>query len=103
MSGSVKYVKLTARPGTWYKAGTEIFWEDCVSDEPREVAIMRRMTLDEWDNLDKNAGIGCVGIRVCEDNPNERGNGWSPGEERWDGEWCSVDEFDVEIVEEGTP
>lgn len=100
---NTQYVKLVARPDTWYKAASEVFHEDCTSDEPRDVAIMRRMTISEWERLDKTSGIGCVGIRVCEDNPNERGNGWSVGEERWDGEWCQVDEFDVEVVEEGIP
>lgn len=98
-----QYVRLIARPDTWYKAGTEVFWEGAVSDEPRDVAIMRRMTLAEWEDIKRpeNAGIGCVGIRVTE-NPAAEGGG-SVREERLDGEWCMIDEFDVDITTEGTP
>ncbi len=89
------YVKLIARPDTWYKAGSEVFWEDAVSDQPRHLATKRRITLDEWIELRRpeNAGIGCVGIRVTEHSAAEGG---APiGEERWDGEWCAIDEFDA--------
>ena len=99
----VKYVRLIARPDTWYKAGTEVFWENAVSDAPRQIMVARRMTLAEWQQVSKpeNAGIGCVGLRVTQ-SPSSEGGG-SIGDERWDGEWCAIDEFDVDITEEGTP
>jgi hypothetical protein len=100
---AVKYVRLIARPDTWYKAGTEVFWERAVEDAPRDIAAKRRLTLFEWEEIKnpENAGIGCVGIRVVE-NPSAEGGG-NVGDERWDGEWCAIDEFDVETVTEETP
>ncbi len=86
----MQYVKLTARPDTWFKTGSEVYHDD--GD--------RRLTVAEWESALKDRGFWARGIRVCEDNPNERGNGWPPGFEREDGEWCSPDEFDVETVEE---
>ena len=91
----MSYIKLIARPDTWYKAGTEVFWEDAVSDEPRHIATKRRLTVVEWNDLKRpeNAGIGCVGIRVTEDSASEGGS--IVGEERWDGEWCLIEEFEA--------
>lgn len=86
----MKYVKLIAKPGYWYKEGTEVFHEDCYPN---------LMPLEVWEYSVKERGIGCYGLRVCEDNPNEKGNGWPPGFERMDGEWCMIEEFEVEIVD----
>ncbi len=92
----LQYIRLIARPNTWYKAGTEVFWE---GDEP---GTARRLSVIEWDRIrypdDGHAALGCVGLRVVE-NPAAEGGG-SIGDERWDGEWCSASEFDVEIVDE---
>lgn len=88
----MKSVRLVAKPNTWYKVGTEVFHEDLW--DKREL-----LTLEAWESCIKDRGIGCVGLRVCEDNPNEIGNGWKPGFERIDGEWCSTDEFEVEIID----
>lgn len=95
----MSYIRLIARPDTWYKAGSEVFWENAVEGAPREVASKRRLTLAEWEEIKRpeNAGIGCVGIRITED-PDSEGGGIA-GEERWDGEWCMIDEFDVEMVD----
>ena len=84
----MKYVKLIARPDTWFKAGTEVWNYDIQK---------QRVTLEEWNDAEKfGAGIGVRGIHVGEeDSPNERGNGHLPGEEWEDGEWCGCDEFDV--------
>lgn len=97
------YIKLIAKPDTWYKPGSEVFWEDAVEDAARDVAHKRRLTLAEWEDLKRpeNAGIGCVGIRVIE-NPAAEGGG-KIGEERWDGEWCVIDEFEVVETEDETP
>lgn len=93
MNTPTLYVKLTARPDTWFKAGTEAYHYDAMPT--------RRMTLQEWEEC--GGFVVCVrGTRVCEDNPNERGMGYQPGDERPDGEACGCSEFDVEIVEEST-
>jgi len=90
MSEPQQYVKLTARPNTWFKAGTEVWHYDAP----------RRLTLAEWEAWVKDGMVLATGIRVCEDNDNENGMGCKPGDERVDGESCSPDEFDVEIVNE---
>ena len=93
----MKYVKLIAKPNTWFKEGTEVYDYDANFNE------QRRITLEYWNkSLEEYGGRGiCVrGIRVCEDNPNENGMGCNPGEERVDGEWCMCDEFDVTVVED---
>lgn len=93
----IKYVKLTAKPNTWFKEGEEVY------DYDYEFSDKRRITLDYWNkSLGEYGGNGIYvrGIRVCEDNLNENGMGYKQGDEREDGEWCSCDEFNVEIVEE---
>lgn len=89
----MKYVKLTARPDTWFKAGTEVYDYDCHPPEDT-----RRITLDAWTEWSQYRMVLARGIRVIE-NPASEGGG-QVGEERWDGESCSIDEFDIEIVEE---
>lgn len=90
----MKYVKLTARPNTWFKEGTEVYNYDFMWVEQRMV------TLDYWNAcLNEGNGICVRGVRVCEEGY-EQGLGCKPGEERIDGEYCSCDEFDVEIIEE---
>jgi hypothetical protein len=89
----MKYVKLIAKPNTWFKAGTEAYDYNCDLDNPV------RVTLADWEQC--NGFVICVrGTRICEDNPNERGMGYQPGDERPDGEACGCDEFEVTIVEE---
>ncbi len=95
----MKYVKLIAKPDTWFKAGTEVYDYDC--NPPDDIY---RVTLEDWEihqNPAYSAGSICVrGIRVNEfDYEVEAGLG-KLGEERWDGELCGMDEFEVEIVEE---
>ena len=85
----MKYVKLIAKPDTWFKAGTE------VSNYDKN----RRLTVEEWKEWG-NSIVLVRGIRICEDNPNENGMGYKAGDERIDGECCGCDEFDIEIVEE---
>ncbi len=90
-----KLVKLTAKPDTWFKAGTEVYDYDFRYSEKKFV------TLEHWNAALKDGGGICVrGIRVCEvDSPNEMGMGYAAGEEREDGEYCRCEEFDVEIIE----
>jgi hypothetical protein len=37
---------------------------------------------------------------VCGDNVGEQNIGYAVGEERWDGEWCYIEEFDATIANE---
>lgn len=85
----MKYVKLTAKPDTWFKEGAEVFHYD----------ERRRFTLEEWQECLEDGFVSCQGIRVCEDNPNEN-KFCKPGDERLDGACCMVNELEVEIVEE---
>lgn len=87
----MKYIKLTAKADTWFKFGTEVLWEDINY-------VKRRPTLEEWESIELDDAGYFFGIRVCEDNPCEIGLGYKPGDEREDVEWCSIDEFEIEIV-----
>ena len=90
----MKYVKLIAKSNTWFKEGTEVY--DYYSRENCRC----RVSLEEWEEAVNFDGINalCVsGIRVSK-LKNELslfGEG-----ERWDGEFCTCDEFLVEIVDE---
>lgn len=88
-----QYVKLIAKPDTWFKEGTEVYNYDADYDKKQ------RLTLEEWNEWVK-AGICCVrGIRICELGNGEVENlGYKVGEERIDGECCGIDEFDVETI-----
>ena len=95
----MKYVKLIAKPDTWFKAGTEVYDYDC---HPPHYA--QRVTSAGWEKAKDSAYSGlCIGVRgmrVC-DNPTEAKNlNVAIGEEYWDGEWCHIDEFEATIVEE---
>lgn len=79
----MKYVKLVAKPGTWFKEGTEVYNYDC--NPPKELC---RVSLREWE-LVVNDPYGFTVICV---------RGIHEG--KWDGEACSADEFEVEIVED---
>lgn len=90
----MKYVKLTAKPDTWFKEGTEVLYED-------DHYINRRLTVEEWDIMIKDTYQSGLfrGLRIIED-PVSEGGGVVGGEHDGDGELCSYDEFDVEIVNE---
>lgn len=87
------YIKLTAKPNTWFKEGTEVYDYDYPYSDKKHI------TLNYWEAmLKENGWLYCRGIRVCEDNPNENGMGCKAGDEREDGEWCACDEFEMEII-----
>ena len=93
----MKYVKLTAKPDTWFKEGTEVYNYNC---KPPEQLL--RVTLEEWESCVNFTGIKAIcvcGLRIpqLEYEINIFGEGEGG---RWDGECCSVDEFEVEIVDE---
>jgi hypothetical protein len=75
-----KYVKLIAKPDTWFKAGTEAFDYD---------EYGKRITLESYNKWLKSGSILARGIHIYED-----------GVEAEDGELCGIDEFDAELVEE---
>lgn len=91
----MQYVKLTAKPDTWYKEGTEVY-----SDLSQPPEILRRMTLEEWEEWNSYDLKAClvVGIRISQ--LEFETNYWGENFERWDGEYCSCDEFEVEVVNE---
>ena len=92
---NMKYVKLTAKSDTWFKDGSEVY------DYDYPYSDRKRITLDYWLECISDGGGICVrGIRVCEDNPNENNMGCKVGEEREDGEYCSCEEFEVEVIHE---
>jgi hypothetical protein len=87
-----KYVKLIAKPDTWFKAGTEVFDYDCFG---------KRITLEAYNEWLKSRSILVRGTRICQFSTELLiGSGYKLGEERIDGELCGINEFDVEVVEE---
>ena len=86
----MKYVKLIAKPDTWFKAGTEVFDDD---------EYGKRITLESYNKWLKSGSILARGIRVCE-HDYELKLGYKLGEEREDGELCGIDEFDMTIVDD---
>lgn len=86
----MKYIKLTARPNTWFKEGTEAYDYDCVAEN--KFRISEEVFNNDW----KPWGyILCRGTRISQDS-SELIN---CGEEYFDGESCSLEEFDVEVVD----
>lgn len=94
----MKYVKLTAKPDTWFKQGTEVYDYDC--DPPDN---LKRITLEEWESIVNFNGFKCILVRgihviTCEIDAQNRNS--KIGDEDWDGELCGIDEFEVEILNE---
>ena len=80
----MKYVKLIARPNTWFKEGTEAYDYNCNPPKTKYRIVVN----DEWREM-LEYGYGCLrGIRIDEDGEN------------WDGECCQLEEFDWEIVDD---
>jgi len=75
-----KYVKLIAKPDTWFKAGTEAFDYD---------EYGKRITLESYNKWLKSGSILARGIHIYED-----------GVEAEDGELCGINEFDMTIVDD---
>lgn len=91
----MKYVKLIAKPDTWFKEGTEVFHYDFKYEEKV------RITLEDYEEWKKDGMICVRGIRICEEGNGEVENlGYRVGDEREDGECCLLDEFEIEIIEE---
>ena len=88
----MKYVKLIAKPNTWFKAGTEVFDYD---------EFGKRITLESYNEWLESRTILVRGTRICQ-FPTELliGSGFKMGEERIDGELCGINEFDMTIVDD---
>lgn len=87
----MKYVKLTAKPDTWFVEGTEAFdYEE----------YGKRISVEVFEKDWKPYGMILLrGLRKCEFEY-EFALGYKNGEIRQDGESCAIDEFDLEIVDE---
>lgn len=79
------YVKLIAKPNTWFKAFTEVYH---YNDMPN-----RRLTISEWNQALIDGSVYVRGLRINE-NPLSEGGG-AIGDLYQDGEYCSSDEFFV--------
>jgi hypothetical protein len=79
-----KKVKLIAKPNTWYKEGTEVF-----NYEGEE--------FDYYEYLEGklNGMLLCRGVRICEHESELH----EIGEEYIDGEYCPIEEFNVEVID----
>lgn len=78
MSG--KYIKLIAKPDTWFKENTEVLGYNG-----------ERITKEYWSECQKSGIIACRGIRVCESEYELH----TIGEEYEDSETCLIEEFDI--------
>ena len=91
----MKFVKLTAKPDTWFKEGTEVYDYDCNPPEQ-----LFRVTLEEWESCVNFTGIKAICVRGLRITQLKNEIEIFVEGERWDGELCTCDEFDVEIVDE---
>jgi len=82
-AGITVYVGLIAREDGWYKTGTEAFEYDGV----------RRITLSEYLEALKSDTLLTRGTRVKENESESKSV--KIGEAYFDGEQCSLDEFDI--------
>lgn len=91
----MKFVKLTAKPDTWFKEGTEVYDYNCKPPEQ-----LFRVTLEEWESCVNFTGIKAICVRGLRITQLKNEIEIFVEGERWDGELCACDEFDVEIVDE---
>lgn len=91
----MKYVKLIAKPDTWFKEGTEVYDYNC--NAPEE---LQRVSLEEWESCVNFEGIKAICVRGVRNTQLEYEIEIFGEGERWDGEFCGCDEFEVEIVDE---
>jgi len=87
----MKYVKLIVKPDTWFVEGTEAFDYD---------EYGKRISTEVFERDWKTSGLILVrGLRKCE-LEYELSLGYKNGEIREDGESCTLDEFEIEVVNE---
>lgn len=88
----MKFVKLIAKKGTWFKEGTEVFdYNFSYNDKVR-------IFYKDWEEATKLGGICVRGIHVIEDEIDAKNRSSNIGDEVVDGEYCLIDEFEVEII-----
>jgi hypothetical protein len=87
----MKYVKLIAKPKTWYKEGTEVFYDDSSIKEPN--VPIKRVSKEEFEKRAKEWHSGCmVGLHTP---THYREVAVVGTEDRIDGELCFLEEFEV--------
>jgi hypothetical protein len=86
-----KYIKLIAKPDTWFKEGTEVY------DYYSSLDNRTHVTFKEYEGAKKYGSIDVRGWRISESLEAEA---VPVGEEYFDGETCDLEEFEVEIIEE---
>lgn len=91
----MKFVKLTAKPDTWFKEGTEVYDYNCNPPEQ-----LQRVSLEEWESCVNFEGIKAICVCGLRNMQLEKEIEIFGKGERWDGECCGCDEFHVEIVDE---
>ena len=85
----LSHAKIIAKPGTWFKAGTEVR----IAYEPEPYP---RVTFEKLYEYIKESPIAVFcGTRITE---HENEGGWAIGEEHLDEETCGWDEFTFELV-----
>jgi alpha-acetolactate decarboxylase len=87
----MKYIKLIAKPDTWYKVGTEVFFDD---SSVKEVDVpIKRITKDAFEKRSKEWHSGCmVGLHTPTNYHEVAVVGT---DDRVDGELCFLEEFDI--------
>ena len=87
----MKYIKLIAKPDTWYKVGTEVFFDD---SSVEEVGVpIKRITKDDFEKRYKEWHSGCmIGIHTPTKYHEVAVVGTG---DRVDGELCFLEEFDI--------
>lgn len=87
----MQYVKLIAKPNTWYKVGTEVFYDDSSIQNPN--VPIKRLTKEEFEKRSNEWDSGLmVGLHTPDADYEIKLFGT---DDRIDGELCSLDEFDV--------
>jgi hypothetical protein len=87
----MKYIKLIAKPDTWYKTGTEAFYDDSTIDKP--YVPIKRLTKEEFKKRSKEWHSGVmIGLHT----PTHYDEVAVVGtDDRVDGELCFLEEFEV--------
>lgn len=91
----LKYVKLVAKPNTWFKEGTEVYAHDSTSENKR------RLTVDEWEMMEKVTFGLLKGIWVATKGFGAIENcGFIEGKEYFIGDCIHTDELEVTFVDD---
>lgn len=92
----MKYVKLIAKPNTWYKEGTEVFYEVSPFQTPN--VPVKRLTKEEFEKRSNEWDAGVmVGLHTPDADYEIELFGT---DDRIDGELCQLNEFEVVETDE---